>query len=128
MTRRRSVIMVLALVGAVVVAAGCHSAPFAGRDTLPYPAVDDRSTSLAFNSRYLEAMESVAGMNGQLAEIPWYLYRNDLPLSTEAGYSSPAYEQSFNYTYDAQVQTNSRVHNYFNSTTYRTRYVQRVGE
>lgn len=53
------------------------------------------------------------------ADLPWYADRNDRSLAADAGYISPTFQDSVTITRDRQYQSGGRVHDQFNSTTYR---------
>ncbi len=58
--------------------------------------------------------------------LPWYADRNDHTPVADGGYRLPTVESSVTYTRDRQYHSNGRVHDQFNSTTYRSEHRQIV--
>ncbi len=119
-TRGYSSVVTACLLISVTLLMGCEGAPLAeGESLLPYPDVRGRPRSIVFNSRELRRVSVAPGAGFNVGGQPWYASRNDIGLTTFAGYRSAKTERVVNITYDRQTISAGRVRDHFHNTTYR---------
>jgi len=108
----------------MAIAAGCQNtqwqhAQWGGQEVTP------SHRSQALDSPRLHRLQQAQARAGELDDFPWYSYRRDFVPTTYEGLQGPVYDQSVTWTYDSQ-DGGGRAHDYFNSTTYRSRVTETV--
>ena len=106
--------MCLALAGVLT---GCQSAPSV--DLGPQLDADGYPRSLVMDS---PLQNRLAARMNVAPERAWYAGRKDYSPSAQAGYRLPTIQSSVTYTRDHQSHSHGRIHDHYNSTTYRTEY------
>ena len=114
MRRIRQMVFFLGVLS-LAVSFGCQSKSQAttGKPTIPKP-------SMVFDSLTLRSL--VAEARGE--KLPWYADRKDQRRSVLAGSRSPIYERAVNVTIDQQRSHGNRIHDDYNSVTYRQRVIE----